>query len=137
MNRMRRAASANGQTATIGSFLFDYIYDRGVRHAFGIPGDFALPTFRWLEKSKLQLITMTHEPMVGFAADGYSRVHGLGLACVTYCVGGLNMLNSIAGAYAEKSPVIVVSGGPSATDRRSDSLLHHKVKTFNTQRRIY
>ncbi len=130
-NRHRR------KQPTIGSFLFDHLYERGIRHAFGIPGDFALPTFRWLEQSKIKLISMTHEPAVGFAADAYARIRGLGLACVTYCVGGLNMLNSIAGAYAEKSPVIVISGGPSATDRRLDPLLHHKVKTFDTQRRIY
>jgi indolepyruvate decarboxylase len=117
--------------------LIRRLQDYGIRDAFGIPGDFALPTFRWLQQSKIQLINMTHEPSVGFAADAYARTRGLGLACVTYCVGGLNMLNSIAGAYAEKSPVIVISGGPSATDRRLDPLLHHKVKTFDTQRRIY
>lgn len=122
---------------TVGSFLFDYLYNQGVRHAFGIPGDFALPTFRWLEKSQLKLLTMTHEPSVGFAADGYARIHGLGVACVTYCVGGLNMLNSIACAYAEKSPVLVISGGPSPGDRKLDPLLHHKVRTFDSQRRIY
>ncbi len=126
-----------GSTLTIGSFLFDYLYQKGATHAFGIPGDFALPTFRWLDKSPMELITLTHEPSVGFAADGYARVNGLGVACVTYCVGGLNMLNSVACAYAEKSPLIVISGGPSANDRQADPLLHHKVRTFDTQRRIY
>ncbi len=125
------------QQHTVGSFLFDYLYNQGVRTAFGIPGDFALPTFRWLEASKIDLMTMTHEPSVGFAADAYARVHGLGVACVTYCVGGLNMLNPIACAYAEKSPVVVISGGPSPSDRKHDSLVHHKVRTFDTQRRIY
>jgi indolepyruvate decarboxylase len=52
-------------------------------------------------------------------------------------VGGLNVLNAIAGAYAEKSPVVVVSGAPGRKDREKDPLLHHKVKTFETQRRIY
>jgi indolepyruvate decarboxylase len=122
---------------TVGEFLFDYLHQKGAKHAFGIPGDFALPTFRWLQKSPIELITLTHEPSVGFAADGYARVNGLGVACVTYCVGGLNMLNSIACAYAEKSPVVVISGGPSPNDRRNDPLLHHKVRTFDTQRRIY
>ncbi len=122
---------------TVGSFLFDYLYRKGVHHAFGIPGDFALPTFRWLEQSDITLYTMTHEPSVGFAADAYARIHGLGLACVTYCVGGLNMLNAVACAYAEKSPMIVVSGGPSSSDRKHDPLLHHKVRTFDTQRRIF
>lgn len=122
---------------TVGSFLFEYLYNKGVHHAFGIPGDFALPTFRWLDESDIKLYTLTHEPSVGFAADAYARCRGLGLAVVTYCVGGLNMLNSIACAYAEKSPVIVVSGGPSPADRKHDPLLHHKVRTFDTQRRIF
>jgi indolepyruvate decarboxylase len=124
-------------TMPLGEFLFEYLYRSGVRHSFGIPGDFALPTFTWLEKSKIQSITMTHEPAAGFAADAYSRINGIGLVCVTYCVGGLNVLNAIAGAYAEKSPVVVVSGAPGRKDREKDPLLHHKVKTFETQRRIY
>lgn len=127
----------NTAPLTVGSFLFDYLHQQGVRHAFGIPGDFALPTFRWLDQSPIDLITLTHEPSVGFAADGYARVNGLGVAIVTYCVGGLNMLNSVACAYAEKSPLIVISGGPSPSDRAADPLLHHKVRTFDTQRRIY
>jgi TPP-dependent 2-oxoacid decarboxylase len=122
---------------TVGEFLFNYLYSKGVMHAFGIPGDFALPTFRWLDKSPIRLITMTHEPSVGFAADGYARMKGLGVACVTYCVGGLNMLNSVACAYAEKSPLLVISGGPATFERRANPLLHHKVRTFDTQRRIY
>lgn len=122
---------------TVGSFLFDYLHGKGVSHVFGLPGDFALPSFRLLQQSKLDIITLTHEPSVGFAADGYARVHGLGVALVTYCVGGLNMLNSVACAYAEKSPLLVISGGPSPADRKADGLLHHKVRTFDTQRRIY
>src|SRR5256885_5878198 len=121
----------------LGQFLFDYLHHRGVRHSFGVPGDFALPTFAWLEKSPIQNVTMTHEPGAGFAADAYSRLNGIGLVCVTYCVGGLNVLNAIAGAYAEKSPVVVVSGAPGRKDREKDPLLHHKVKTFETQHRVY
>ncbi len=121
----------------LGEFLFAYLHARGVTTSFGVPGDFALPTFAWLEKSPITSVTMTHEPGAGFAADAYARVNGLGLVCVTYCVGGLNVLNAIAGAYAEKSPVVVISGAPGRKDREKDPLLHHKVKTFDTQRRVY
>ena len=121
----------------LGKFLFEYLHRCGVHHCFGIPGDFALPTFAWLEKSKIKNVTMTHEPSAGFAADAYARINGLGLVCVTYCVGGLNVLNAIAGAYAEKSPIVVISGAPGRKDREKDPLLHHKVKTFETQRRVY
>src|SRR5688572_13587284 len=142
---VKRAARSPGEAGIgafparmpMGQFLFEYLRRRGVRHSFGVPGDFALPTFAWLEKSKIESVTMTHEPGAGFAADAYSRLNGIGLVCVTYCVGGLNVLNAIAGAYAEKSPVVVVSGAPGRTDREKDPLLHHKVKTFETQRRVY
>ncbi|MGF1634576.1 MAG: alpha-keto acid decarboxylase family protein [Phycisphaerae bacterium] len=132
-----RAKPAFPATMPMGQFLFAYLEAKGVRHSFGVPGDFALPTFAWLEKSNIESITMVHEPGAGFAADAYARLNGIGLVMVTYCVGGLNVLNAIAGAYAEKSPVVVVSGAPGRRDRETDPLLHHKVKTFDTQRRVY
>ncbi|WP_051470293.1 alpha-keto acid decarboxylase family protein [Fischerella sp. PCC 9605] len=117
--------------------IFEILYQQGVRHGFGIPGDFALTLFDALAASKIQPVVMTHEPSVGFAADAYSRIRGLGLAVVTYGVGGLNMVNAIAGAYAEKSPLVILSGAPGLGERQQHDLLHHKMKTFDTQRRVY
>jgi hypothetical protein len=134
---VEKSSGRAAKTLPLGKFLFQYLHERGVRHSFGVPGDFALPTYAWLDRSPIHNITMTHEPAVGFAADAYARVNGIGLAVVTYCVGGLNTLNAIAGAYAEKSPVVVVSGAPGRADRERDPLVHHKVKTFETQRRVY
>ena len=136
-NSAPRRSDAFPSVMPLGQFPFEYLHQQGVHHSFGVPGDFALPTFAWLERSKIESITMTHEPSAGFAADAYARINGIGLVCVTYCVGGLNVLNAIAGAYAEKSPVVVVSGAPGRKDREKDPLLHHKVKTFDTQRRVY
>jgi indolepyruvate decarboxylase len=47
------------------------------------------------------------------------------------------MVNSIAQAYAEKSPVIVISGAPEIKDRKVEALVHHKMKTFETQLNVY
>lgn len=88
----------------IAPYIFELLHQQGVQHSFGIPGDFALTLYDALAESKIKPIIMTHEPCVGFAADAYSRIRGLGLAVVTYSVGGLNMVNAVAGAYAEKSP---------------------------------
>jgi indolepyruvate decarboxylase len=117
--------------------LFHLLHQQGVHHAFGIPGDFALTLYDALAASQIEPIVMTHEPCAGFAADTYARLRGLGLAVVTYSVGGLNMVNAVAGAYAEKSPLVIVSGAPGVQERHPRALLHHKVKTFDTQRRIY
>ena len=58
----------------------------------------------------LSQITDDHKRNI--LANNYARVHGMGAVCVTYCVGGLSVCNSIAGAYAEKSPVLVITGSP-------------------------
>jgi len=111
----------------------------GAREVFGIPGDFALPYFRIIEESGiLPLYTLSHEPGVGFAADAAARVRGSpSVAAVTYGAGALNMVNSVASAFAEKSPVIVISGGPGKGESSSGLLLHHQAKTLDSQFRIY
>src|SRR5262249_45739422 len=81
----------------------------------------------------IRVVGTTREDCAGFAADAYARVHGMGAVCVTYCVGGLSVCNSIAGAFAEKSPVIVISGSPGLNERANNPLLHHMVRNFRTQ----
>ena len=111
----------------------------GARQIFGIPGDFALPYFKIIEDSKiLQLYTMSHEPGVGFAADAAARINAsLGVAAVTYGAGALNMINSVAAAFAEKSPLVVLSGGPGRGESASGLLLHHQAKTLDSQFQIF
>ena len=119
--------------------LLHALRDRGVGEIFGIPGDFALPFFKVAEESGvLPVHTLSHEPAVGFAADAAARFRGsLGAAAVTYGAGALNLVNAVAGAYAEKSPVVVISGGPGTAEGRSGLLLHHQGRTLETQARIF
>ncbi len=119
--------------------LLTALRDHGAREIFGIPGDFALPFFKIIEESRiLPLHTLSHEPGVGFAADATARFRsGLGVAAVTYGAGALNMVNAVAGAYAEKSPVVVISGAPGSGEATSGLLLHHQAKTLNSQFEIY
>ncbi len=134
---VRRANGKSSPRHTIGSYLIQRLQDYGLRDIFGIPGDFVLQFYGMLEESPIRVIGTTNEACAGYAADGYARVNGIGAVCVTYCVGGLSLCNSVAGAYAEKSPVIVISGAPGMGERRSDPLLHHRVKDFNTQRDVF
>ena len=108
---------------SIGDYLIRRLQDYGVRDVFGIPGDYVLAFYAMLEKSPIRLVGCTREDCAGFAADAYARVNGIGAVCVTYCVGGLSLCNSIAGAYAEKSPVVVISGSPGLRERFNNPLL--------------
>ncbi|MEZ4816346.1 MAG: thiamine pyrophosphate-binding protein, partial [Bdellovibrionota bacterium] len=117
LNPQPSTLNSNGQPQTIGRYLIDRLQHYGVTDLFGIPGDFVLNFYGMLEESPINVVGCTREDNAGYAADAYARVHGLGAVCVTYCVGGLSLCNSIAGAYAEKSPVVVISGAPGIAER--------------------
>ena len=122
---------------SIGQYLIKRLMDYGVRDLFGIPGDYVLAFYADLEKSPINTVGCTREDCAGFAADAYARINGIGAVCVTYCVGGLSLCNSIAGAYAEKSPVVVISGAPGLRERYNNPLLHHRVRNFRTQSAVF
>ena len=113
------------------------MYSLNIKHIFGIPGDYVLGFYDQLSKSKIKTITTCDEQGAGFAADAYARINGIGAVCVTYCVGGLKLLNTTAEAYAEKSPVVILSGSPGISERKKISMLHHKIKDYDTQFNIF
>jgi indolepyruvate decarboxylase len=125
------------RSLSIGEYLIQRLYAHGVRHVFGIPGDYVLGFYDLLCKSKLTLVNTCDEQGAGFAADAYARVRGMGAVCVTYCVGGLKIANTTAEAFAEKSPVVVISGAPGMKEREKNPLLHHKVREFDTQKKVF
>ena len=125
------------QKATIGSAVIDRLHQLGVRHIFGIPGDYVLSLYELIERSPIRHIGTTREDCAGFAADAYARINGIGAACVTYCVGGLNTVNAIACAYAERSPVVLLTGSPGLSERIRMPYMHHMVREFSTQRDVF
>jgi indolepyruvate decarboxylase len=124
---------------TLALALLQALKDHGAREIFGIPGDFVLPLFKVIEESRLlPHFTLSHEPAVGFAADAAARYHsGLGVAVVTYGAGAFNLVNAVAGAYAERSPVVVIAGAPGARERTSGFALHHQARTVDTQLAVF
>jgi len=121
----------------LGDFLVAYLERAGVSHIFGLPGDLVLGLFHRFGRARgLQIVTFSHEPSVGFAADGYARsTRRIGVVCVTYGAGGHNVVNPVAGAYAEQVPLLVVSGGPGEAEQRLSGV-HHQVKDVEGQYRI-
>jgi TPP-dependent 2-oxoacid decarboxylase len=122
---------------SIGDYLIERIITSGVRHVFGVPGDYVLGFFKKLEDSPLQVVNTVDEQGAGFAADAYARLNGLGVVCITYGVGALKVANTTAGSFAEKVPVLVISGAPGTRERFKNPMLHHKVAEFDTQRKVF
>ena len=63
----------------------------------------------------------------GYAADGYARAQGIGCVAVTFTVGGLSVINAIAGAMSEHLPVVCLTGCPNSNDFGGDKILHHTI----------
>src|SRR5262249_19132526 len=62
----------------IGAYLVQQLQANGVRHVFGVPGDYALGFYDQLVQSPLRVVNTCDEQAAGFAADAYARVSGLG-----------------------------------------------------------
>lgn len=113
---------------TLGGYIGVRLQELGIKHYFAIPGDYNLVLLdELLKNQQLKLIHCCNELNAGYAADGYCRAHGLAALAVTYSVGGLSLINAVAGAYAEDLPIIVLSGAPNTNSRVQNQLLHHTL----------
>ena len=113
---------------SIGTFLLRRLQEVGIRHIFGVPGDYNLELMQQLEdRGEPAWIGNCNELNASYAADGYARIKGIGALTVTHGVGALSAINGIAGAYAEHVPVICISGSiPLRAIQRGD-LMHHTL----------
>ncbi|CAI0445015.1 unnamed protein product [Linum tenue] len=122
------AVPGNATPGTLGRHLARRLVEIGVSDVFSVPGDFNLTLLDHLiAEPELNLVGCCNELNAGYAADGYARAKGVGACVVTFTVGGLSVLNAIAGAYSENLPVICIVGGPNSNDYGTNRVLHHTI----------
>ena len=112
----------------IGDFLLRRLQEAGIKHIFGVPGDYNLEFMQQLEdRGEPAWIGNCNELNASYATDAYARINGLGAMVVTHGVGTLSATNGIAGAYSEHVPVILISGSlPLRSVQRGD-MMHHTL----------
>ena len=121
------------QDTSIGQYVLEALRQRGVRHIFGVPGDFTITLCAAIEQSGIEFIVCRNELNAAYAAEGYARAAGLGVVTATYDVGGYSALNGIALANAENTPLLMLTGSPGLAERINDPELHHKSGPFENQ----
>lgn len=122
---------------TVAEYLLTRLKEIGVDHLFGVPGDFVLGFFNQVLKSNLQYVGTCNELNAAYAADGYARIRGIGAFSSTYGVGELSAINGVAGAFAERVPVVVITGSPATANFRTRPLLHHTLGDYQIPLKIY
>jgi len=124
--------SANTNVDTIGNFLLNRLHQVGLKHVFGVPGDFNLLFLDQIEDfNGIDWVGTCNELNAAYAADAYGRVNGISAVATTFGVGELSALNGIAGAFAERVPVVVITGSPAIYNTANRALLHHSLGDGN------
>ena len=122
---------------TVAEYLLIRLKEIGVDHLFGVPGDFVLGFLNQVLKSGVEYVGTCNELNAAYSADGYARIRGIGAFASTFGVGELSAVNGVAGAFAERVPVVVITGSPATIHFRNRPLLHHTLGDYQIPLRIY
>ena len=104
--------------ATLSEFLIEKIEKRNVNYVFGVNGQYINDFFKQLKGTKLTPVFNSDESHSGFAANAYARLMGFAPVCVNYQAGAYKLVNSIACALVERTPLLVISGVPVNRDKK-------------------
>src|SRR5882757_11254911 len=127
---------------TVADYLLTRLKQLHVTEVFQIPGDYVKHFTQALEYFEgVNAIGATNELDAAYAADAYGRTRGLGAVSLQYGVSTFSALNAIAGAYVERSPVVVISATPGADARQITKmynvLYHHSTGNLDADREVY
>lgn len=101
----------------VSRFLVERLENAGVKHIFGLPGEYVFDLYKELWDNKcIQVVNNTDELFSCYAADAYARVKGVGCVIVAHSAGASKIINAVQCAYAERSPIVVIAGIPGADD---------------------
>ncbi|KAG9604084.1 pyruvate decarboxylase, partial [Aureobasidium melanogenum] len=118
-------SSGSQDTITLADYVFARLHQLGIRSVFGVPGDYNLRLLDFVEPAGLHWVGNCNELNSAYAADAYARIHGVSALITTFGVGELSAVNGIAGAYAEKAPIISIVGTPARATQEARTNVHH------------
>ncbi len=127
---------------TVADYLLTRLKQLDVTEVFQIPGDYVKHFTQALEHfDGIETIGAINELDAAYAADAYARTRGLAAVSLQFGVSTASALNAIAGAWVERSPIVVISATPGADMRNItdmyDVLYHHSTGDLDADRKIY
>lgn len=127
---------------TVADYLLTRLKQLDVTEVFQIPGDYVKHFTQALEHFPgVTTIGAANELDAAYAADAYARTRGLGAVSLQYGVSTFSALNAIAGAYVERSPVVVISATPGADARNITDMygvtFHHSTGNLHADQNVF
>jgi indolepyruvate decarboxylase len=127
----------------VADYLIERLAQNGVEALFGVPAVYCAAVYNAAaaRAPNFRTVVTNGDLEAGYAADGYARVRGLSAVAVSYGPGMLSIVNAIAGAYIERSPVVVINGGPSQIDIENQNatgvLFSHSIGQPHTDMDVF
>ena len=127
---------------TVADYLLTRLKQLNVTDVFQIPGDYCKHFTQALEHfDGVKAIGAINELDAGYAADAYGRTRGLAAISLQYGVSTFSALNAVAGAYVERSPIVVITATPGGDDRQITKmynvLYHHSTGNLSADQEVY
>lgn len=83
----------------------------GVTHVFGLPGTTVMNLIDAFTRTNLRFVSVRHEQVAAFMADGYARASGTpGVCMASRGPGAANLAIGVHNAHAESVPVLALVG---------------------------
>jgi acetolactate synthase-1/2/3 large subunit len=96
---------------TVSELIVKFLERLGVEYIFGMPGAHILPVYDKLYDSTVKSVLVKHEQGAAFMAGGYARASGKISACITTAgPGATNLVTGVANAYADRQPILIITG---------------------------
>ncbi len=110
----------NATTKTAAEIIAENLYDAGCRYSFGIPGGEVLTLIEAMRNVGIKNQLVKHENCAGFMAEGVW--HGTNVPAILFATIGpgiVNATNTIANAWQDRVPMIVLTGCVSPSDSQT------------------
>ena len=114
----------------LSDYVFQFLKDRGVRHAFMLPGGGAMHLDDSIGRSGIEYICCLHEQAASIAAEAYAQhTNTPGLVLVTSGPGATNAITGVTAGWIDSTSMIIISG----QSKRSDLVGAKGVRQIGSQ----
>ena len=105
----------------LSDYVFRFLEEKGIRHAFMLPGGGAMHLDDSIGKSGIQYVCFLHEQGAAIAAEAYAQhTNTPGLVLVTSGPGATNTITGVTAGWIDSTPMIIISGQSKRADLVGD-----------------
>lgn len=91
--------------------IIQCLIKENIKTVFGYPGATVVALYEALRESEIEHILVRHEQAAGHSASGFARATGtIGVCIVTSGPGATNVITSVATAYMDSIPMVIITG---------------------------